>query len=130
MAEPRPIRVMMIAAAMDFDWLEPCSSHGLAPLAVERILVVKNGCDRVLKYYSRLYGRHGPQALGYVGPAGTAGGKLDVVDVSCEIGRKHDFDRYQASSPIYQHLAWYTFLEDAPAPVAKKAEKSALAANK
>ena len=99
-AGPRPIRVMMVAAAMDADWLEPCCPHGLAPLAVERILVSKNGCDRVLKWYSHLYGRHGPEALGYVGPTGTAGGKLEVVDVSCEVGRKHDFDRYQESSAV------------------------------
>ena len=128
-AGPRPIRVMMLAAAMDADWLEPGCPRGLAPLAVERILVVANGCDRVLKLYSRLYGRHGPEALGYVGPTGTAGGKLEVVDVSCEVGRKHDFDLYQESSPVYQRLAWYTFLCDAPAAAAKKAEKSDLAAN-
>ena len=39
-AGPRPIRVMMLAAAMDADWLEPCCPRGLAPLAVERILVI------------------------------------------------------------------------------------------
>ena len=124
----RPIRVMLLAAAMDADWLEPCCPHGLAPLAVERILVVSNGCDHVLKWYSHLYGRHGPEALGYVGPMGTAGGKLDVVEVSGEIGRKHDFDRYQESSPVCQRLAWYTFLGDTPAATANSAEKSALAA--
>ena len=111
-AGPRPIRVMMVAAAMDANWLEPYCPRGLAPLAAERILVVTNGGDRVLKWYSRLYGRHGPEAMGYVGPTGTAGGKLEVVDVSCEVGRKHDFDRYQESSPVYQRLAWYTFLCD------------------
>lgn len=116
---PRPIRAMMVAAAMDANWLEPCSPRGLAPLAVERILVVKNGCDRILKWYSRLYGRHGPEALGYLGPTGMAGGKLDVIDVSCEVGRKHDFDRYHESSLVYQRLAWYTFLCDPPATVAK-----------
>ena len=125
---PRLIRVMMVAAAMDAGWLEPCSPRGLAPLAVERILVVTNGCDRVLKWYSRLYGRHGPEALGYVGPSGTAGGKLEVVDVSCAVGRKHDFDRYHESSPICRRLAWYTFLCDSPATAAKPAEKSTLAA--
>jgi hypothetical protein len=128
-AGPRPIRVMMLAAAMDADWLEPCCPRGLAPLAVERFLVVTNDRDHVLKLYSHIYGRHGPEALGYVGPTGTAGGKLDVVDVCCEVGRKHDYDLYQASSPVYQRLAWYTFLCDAPAAAAKKAEKSNLAAN-
>src|SRR5208283_388423 len=95
---PRPIRVMMVAAAMDANWLEPSCPRGLAPLAVERILVVTNNSDHVLKWYSRLYGPHGPEALGYVGPVGTEGGKLEVVDVTCEVGRKHDFERYQESS--------------------------------
>ena len=128
-AGPRPIRVMMIAPAMDDNWLEACCPRGLAPLAVERILVVTNGCDHVLKWYSRLYGPHGPQALGYAGPTGTAGGKLDVADVCCEVGRKHDFDRYQESSPVCQRLAWYTFLCAPPATAEKSAEKSAVAAN-
>ena len=128
-AGPRPIRVMMIAAAMDADWLEPCGPHGLAPSAVERILVVTNDRDRVLKWYSRLYCRHGPEAMGYAGPTGAAGGKLEVVDVTCEVGGKHDFDRYQGSASICRRLAWYTFLCDSPAAVAKKAEKSDLAAN-
>ncbi len=127
-AGPRPIRVMMLAAAMDTDWLEPCCPNGLAPLAVERILVVKNGCDRDLKWYTRLYGRRGPEALGYAGPTSTAGGKLDVVDVCCEVGRKHDYDRYEASSPVDQRLAWYTFLCDTPAAAVKKAETSEMAA--
>lgn len=122
-AGPRPIRVMLIAAAMDDDWLEPCSPHGLAPLAVERMLVVKNGRDRDLKWYSHLYGPHGPEALGYAGPTGTAGGKLEVVDVSCEVGRKHDFDRYEESSAVHGRLAWYTFLCDAPATTVEKAEQ-------
>ena len=119
---PRPIRVMMVAAALDANWLEPCCPRGLAPLPVERILVVKNGCDHDLKWYSHLYGPHGPEAMGYVGPTGTAGGKLDVVDVCCEVGRKHDFDRYHASSPVYQRLAWYTFLCDASATAGKQAK--------
>ena len=118
-AGPRPIRVMLVAAAIDADWLEPCGPAGLAPSAVERILVARNGCDPVLRFYSRLYGPHGPEALGYVGPMGTAGGKAEVIDVSCEVGRKHDFDRYEESSLVGQRLAWYTFLGDGPAAAAK-----------
>jgi hypothetical protein len=60
---------------------------------------------------------------------GAAGGKLDVVDVSCEVGRKHDFDRYEECSTVFQRLAWYTFLCEAPATAGKSAEKSALAGN-
>ena len=134
-AGPRPIRVMMVAAAIDANWLEPNCPLGLAPLAAERILVDVNRGDRVLRFYSRLYGRHGPEAMGYVGPTGTAGGRLEVVDVSCEVGRKHDFQHYQQSSPIYHRLAWYTFLCDpeyrvpSPTTAAQSVEKPNLVAN-
>ena len=107
-----PIRVMLLAPAMDFDALSRCCSRSLATLQVQRMLVTVNDTDRVLKWYSRLYGPHGPPALGYVGPPDTVGGKLDVVEVSCEVGRKHDFDRYEACSAVYGRLAWYTFLCD------------------
>jgi hypothetical protein len=107
---PRPTRMMLIAAAMDAASLEPCSSNGLALSGVERVVVSKNGCDHVLKWYSRLYGRQGPEAMGYAGPASTLGGKMEIVDVSGEIGREHDFDRYMESSPVFQRLGWYTFL--------------------
>ena len=36
---PRPMRMMMIAAAMDADWLEPGCPRGLAPAGVERVLI-------------------------------------------------------------------------------------------
>jgi len=125
----RPIRVMMLGAAMDADWLEPCSPHGLAPLAVERILVTEDGRDRVLKWYSRLYGRGGPEALGYVGPAGPAEGKLEVVDLTCEVGRRHKFDLYEEASPVCQRLAWYTFLCEPPTVAENTAKNSDQAAN-
>ena len=111
----RHIRVMMLAPAMDADWLEPGCPRDRVRSAVESILVVANGRDHILKWYSHLYGRHGPEAMGYVGPASTLGGKLKVVDVCCELGRKHDFDLHQVSSPVCQCLAEYTFLRDAPA---------------
>jgi hypothetical protein len=126
-AGPRPIRVMMVAAAMDYNLLEPCCPHGLASASVERILVVRNGCDRVLKWYSHLYGGHGPEALGYVGSPSTLAGKLDVVDVSCEVGHIHDFDRYFLALSVDQRLAWYAFLCDPVAVAGKVAGKSAVA---
>jgi pimeloyl-ACP methyl ester carboxylesterase len=125
----RPMRVMMVAVAMDCNWLEPGCPHGLTPLAVQRMLVTVNGYDHVLKFYSRLYGPHGPEALGYVGSPTTAGGKIEAIDVSCQIGRKHEFDRYFESAAVFQRLAWYTFLCDAPTAAGKSAEKSLAAAN-
>jgi hypothetical protein len=106
---PRPIRVAYIAAALDYDWLETGRPEGLAPLAVERIMVSRNGGDRALKYYSRVYRRGGPAAMGYTGPAGPDGGKLEVVDVRGEVAR-HNYDLYFSAPGIACRLPWYTYL--------------------
>ena len=119
---------MMLAAAVDCDWLEPNAPNGLAPLAVQRMLVTDNCRDRVLKWYSRLYGPHGPEALGYVGPASSVGGKLEIVDVACQV-RGHNFDRYEEAPAVYQRLGWYTFLTGTTAAAAKSAQASDLARN-
>ena len=109
-AGPRPIRAIMLAAAVDDDWLEPSAPGGLAPVEVQRILVSQNCRDHVLRWYSRLDGPHGPEALGRVGPPDSAGGKLEVVNVACEAGRRHRFEGYEESWPIWDRLGWYTFL--------------------
>ncbi len=124
----RPIRVMLLAPAVDDGWFEPSAGGGLAPLAVQRMLVTENCGDRVLKYYSRLYGRGGPEAAGRVGPSSSAGGKLEVIDVACDVGRKHDFERYEEASPICRRLAWYTFLSGDAAAAGGSAKKAALTA--
>jgi len=125
----RPIRVMMVAAGMDDNCLEPGAAFGLAPLATQRILVTENCSDRVLKWYPRLERGCGVEALGRVGPTGSAGGKLEVVDVACEVGPKHDFLRYEEAAPVCQRLGWYTFLCGDVAAAGDAAKKPDLAAN-
>ena len=109
---------MMLAAAMDAGWLEAGCPHGLASLSVQRILVVVNGCDPVLKWYPRLYGRGGRRPWA-TSDRRARRGKLEVVDVSCQVGKKHDFDRYEGASSVLQRLAWYTFLCEPVATAAK-----------
>ena len=65
-----PVRAVLLAAAMDADWLAPGCCHGLALSLPDQVLITCNGCDRVLRWYPRLWGRHGPQAMGFVGPCG------------------------------------------------------------
>ena len=78
-----PVRAVLLASAIDADWLAPGGCHGLALSLVEQMLVTCNGCDRVLRWYPRLYGRGGPQAMGFVGPCGIDGAEnVEVVDVS------------------------------------------------
>lgn len=88
------IRLTLVAAAMDADSLAPGGRYGRALTMIDRAVVTRNVCDSALRWYARLCGRHGPQALGRFGPASTADGKLQVVDVSREVGRKHVWANY------------------------------------
>ena len=112
-----PVRAVFLAAAIDADWLAPGGCHGLALPLFDRLLVTRNGCDRVLRWYPRLYGRGGPQAMGFVGPCGVGGAEnVQVIDVSCTVGKMHDWRCYCSASNVRGQWLRYTFLEDSPAP--------------
>jgi esterase/lipase superfamily enzyme len=111
-----PVRAVLLAAATDQDALAPCTGE-MGPLGqIDRVLVTLNGCDRVLRFYPHLYGRGGPQALGYAGPAGLDpddpnSKKVEVVDVACAVGKRHGLPYLQNAAPLQARLAWYAFLE-------------------
>lgn len=113
-----PARAVLIAPAMDNDWLLPGCKHGLALGQVERMLIVTNSCDGVLKRYHRLYCRSrrhcGPEALGYTGLAGAwrlgdDRAKIEHTDVCCRIGKQHDWRLYIGSSSLMRQIAPYVF---------------------
>lgn len=111
-----PIRAVLLAAAMDADWLAPGGCHGLALPLIDRLLVTHNGCDRVLRWYPRMYGRGGSQALGFVGPCGIDDApNVELLDVSSTVGKIHDWRCYCSASNVCRRWAQYTFLEHAPA---------------
>ncbi|MGA2616974.1 MAG: hypothetical protein ABSF26_05135 [Thermoguttaceae bacterium] len=105
-----PIRAALLGAAIDSDSLEPGQPFGLSPAVAQGILVSQDSLDRVLRLYRRVYCRHGPQALGSTGPAGGDSGKLEVVNVTCFVRKRHDWRRYEAALPVVERLPWYTFL--------------------
>lgn len=113
-----PMRAMLVAGAIDSDWLFPGHYHGLATGLLEQLLVTRNGCDRALRLYPRM-DRNGAEALGFVGPCcGSANGdcpKFDVADVSCSVGREHSWENYWCAGDIQSRLAWYSFLAESPA---------------
>jgi esterase/lipase superfamily enzyme len=114
------VRAVLLAAAADADWLACDGHHGLACSLADEMLVTRNGCDKVLKWYPRLYGRGGPEAMGFVGPCGIDDPqKLAVVDVSCTVGKTHDYQCYCSASNVCSRLAHYTFLDDLPAQAAR-----------
>jgi hypothetical protein len=123
LTEPRaprtaPTHAVLVAAAVEWTGLG-ASACGPSPLAsADRVLVTRNGADPVLRLYPHLYGRRGPEALGYTGPAGLDAGdasaqKIEVIDVTCQVGKRHGWEWYREAPSLRARLARYAFLEPA-----------------
>jgi hypothetical protein len=125
-SRPRgPIRAVLIAAAVENGCLLPGRRDGLALGQLAGVLVTCNRSDPALKWYPRLYGRGGPEALGYTGPAclswlGDEREKVETLNLSCSVG-SHDWIDYLCSSALRSRLASYSFASPAtePEPAAK-----------
>jgi hypothetical protein len=119
--KPNSIRAVLLATADDCDAMAPWGRYGLALSMLDQVLVGYNDKDRVLRYYPRLYGRGGPQALGAVGPCGIADAKnVSLVDLSCTVGKRHDYRYYCSAPDVCCHWARFTFLDnEQPSGVAK-----------
>ncbi len=124
----RALRAVLVAAAVDDGWLLPGRRNGLTLQQVDRMLITQNTKDRVLRWYPRMYGRGGPSALGFTGPAcpcrlGEDREKLEVLGMTCLVGRAHGWWEYMCSPALRCRLPWYTFLE--PAARCEKADVAA-----
>lgn len=105
-------RVALIAAAIDRDWLEPQQYHGRATLNMERMTLMYNPRDTVLKKYWLLDPATISRALGAVGPMRfnrrVDGTPLPVKSINCSrtVGREHDeLDYFSAECRAGKHLA-------------------------
>jgi hypothetical protein len=106
-----PIRAVMIAAAIDDYSLSRNGAYNLALSQVENMLMVRNSCDRVLKWYPRIYGRGGPDALGFTGPSGCGDySRIELLDVCCEIGSEHSWASYLSSCSLLGSIDRYAFI--------------------
>lgn len=111
----RLLRVMLVAAALDCEWLLPGNRNGLAPQAVEKMFITKNCCDHVLRFYPRMRRCDSSSALGFTGPAAPgrlveAGLSFETVPVECQVGKDHAWHTYLRSHAVRSRLAWYAFL--------------------
>jgi hypothetical protein len=107
---PRQMRAALFAAAVDCDWLLPGRCHGRALSQLDDLLLVNNGCDRLLQRYSIIYGRRCcKEALGYTGlgirrlPADDAL-KVSQMNACCYVGKQHQFANYLSSPTIMARL--------------------------
>jgi hypothetical protein len=94
------MQVVLVAAALDNNWLLKGRAHSQAISQVDRLLLVNNSCDAALKRYHWIYDRRAcQQALGYTGLSGgrvegDARGKIVQIDACCQIGREHTLVGY------------------------------------
>ena len=110
------IRAVLLADAADADALAPCGSNGLALSLLDEAPITCNCCDRVLKWYPRMYGRGGPEAIGFVGPCCIDDPKkVALLDVTAAVGKTHDYRCYCSALSQCGYWPYYTFLDDTPA---------------
>lgn len=99
------VRLLAAAAACPAGSLATWLGEDTAA-ALEFIGVTRNPRDPALRWYTHLWSHGGPQALGAVGPCGVPpaiANALEVRDVSCQVGRTHDWEVY-LSAPGFQDL--------------------------
>jgi hypothetical protein len=106
-----PVRTAFIAAAFDCFALNPGQEYGNALAQTEGVLTTRNYCDNALRWYPLLYGRGGPQALGFVGPSCGGSEKLHVFEATCCVGKSHDWDGYISCPNIINALPHYLYAE-------------------
>ena len=114
-ARLRGARVMLLGAALEDYWLAPGYRYGRALDMVERMVVTTNACDPAMRFYGLIYRGPGPNAVGRFGPTclnrlGEARDKLEVIDLSCSVGKNHDWYLYMSALGFLSRLGWYTYL--------------------
>ena len=95
---PQRVRGVLLAAAIDHNWLNPGERYDRAVTVVEGILVLTNPRDGWLQVYPLHTPLKGTQALGLEGltrrdvrSLGGWGDRVQTFDCSDWVGRSHDF---------------------------------------
>ena len=119
----RPLMdVVLIAAAADTGALLAGQLVARPCTVVNRMLLVSNSCDKVLRFYRFLYGRRScVEALGYVGMGyanrlGAKGARSRSSTPAAMVGPEHYWANYFASPAIVGRIEPYIFDSPADAP--------------
>lgn len=120
----RPIRVGLVAAAVDAAWLRPGGYHGRATSQIESLLLANNQLDPAMRFYPiSPVGRHAT-ALGYSGVSlPSLAGRVRSFDMTSAVGRHHSLSEYLASGQFGRMLSQ---LVDLP-PASPRAEDAVAA---
>jgi hypothetical protein len=105
-----PARVVAISAAMDHHWLLPGRRHGLAMDLVDRMLVMYNPCDCVLKRYPLISESRSGHALGYTGLVGSswlgeAAERIEQIRSTPWVGRSHSMQDHTRCTALMRPMA-------------------------
>jgi predicted esterase len=129
LAEPKhpdrdPARCVLLAAAMNNDWLLPGMRHERAVSQVERMVITISRVDPVLHFYPYLWGCGGPDALGVTGLVspgrlGPDAAKIAHVDVTRAVHRRHGWKNF-ADSPEVMSLLRHELMHWPAAVVASR----------
>jgi hypothetical protein len=119
-----PLRCVLLAAAMDNDWLLPGRPHDRAVSQVERMVITISRIDHVLCFYPCLWGCGGPDALGVTGliNAGSLGPeamKIAHIDVTRAVHRRHGWENFAEAPEVmsllrHELMHWPTAVAAAP----------------
>lgn len=85
------IRSVLMAGALHNYWMWPGCFHGKALESTDRMLILANSCDNVLRRYHWLFKGERPQALGMTGLSWCdRTGCVQELDCCCCVGKTHD----------------------------------------
>ena len=110
-----PLQATLLAPAIDSHSLTPYGGFHLVLSQAERVRIVYNSQDPVLKRYWMMDRRERPRAMGYVGWEGDWDSRVEQTDVACEVGHSH-WERDYFDSPTVLKLLAEANLNSPPAP--------------
>jgi len=109
---PRRLNAVLLAAAVDHDWLNPGERYGAAMPVTERMLVMQNERDSWLNAYPLKDLMGNRQALGRGGfqesdtiRMSDQIGKISVLDASPCAGRSHDFRAFHSRVELAEAIS-------------------------
>ncbi len=116
----QPVRVALMAAAFDADWMLPGEVHERAITQVERMVVVTNKQDPAMRFFKLSTKKSRVDALGLAGmpqsaKLGPAAKRIQYLDVTAEVGRSHVIYDYLADTPKMTRM-WRQLLDENAAP--------------
>lgn len=117
-AAPRRVRSVLIAAAVDHDWLNPGDRYGQALCQAERVLILRNSRDFWLGVYPTRK-IIGDRALGQRGLGGDDRASLDMLnsrvvelDAAPVVGFGHQWVDYYTRPEMGRALVPYVYFHD------------------